>query len=195
MMHEDFVAVSESLALVTRGEAITHLTEIATVAYSLDGDLVVIGETVNVDVRGTHLRLGHPTPKGLAYSERGIGLRGPASGLGGVLAEQPFIDGLDVYYNDRPAQGIYRNGEPFLVLDDVRTGKPWVDGRTLYYEARDNDAEPPWSWRIERMDLDTGALEVVVTHGANPCVHAGRLFYSDFRAWPAGLVTRWRAMA
>ena len=49
MMHEDFVAVSESLALVTRGEAITHLTEIATVAYSLDGDLVVIGETVNVD--------------------------------------------------------------------------------------------------------------------------------------------------
>ncbi len=200
MIYEDFVPLDDGYALVSRGEVLTSLTEIARVSYALDGDRVVLIGGSELLASGKHLRLGNMQGGVLCYSDCAKGIIGSrAISRTGI---QPFLaeDGA-CYWNEPFAhgdceqghpQGIYRNGERILKYweEGGVVGKPCVTGKWIYFEARTPNAKMPHGWEVWRMNLETEEREFICI-GANPHPFDGKLFYTDFSMYPEDFDTYW----
>lgn len=181
-LFEDFVPISDSIALITTGRTLTELDRIETVGYSIIGSRVEIGERLSTLIKGRGLRLGGLFDGSLVYSERGRGIFGIPNNASSE-AHQPFVHDGEVYYTDDwPHVRIYRGGNVFMDHFDgrIQVGNPCWTGGGMYFEARsDDDPARPDSWEIWCYDSYDGSLSFVCM-GANPSYWNGTLFVGEW---------------
>lgn len=175
-LFEDFVPISDQLALITTGRSLNALDQIEVVPYRInDGRVSIVGRCAVV-AKGNRLRLGGMFNDTLVYShDRGV----VGAHCQSVTGHQPFVaDGI-YYTDDWPDVRIYRDGQVFLdhFGEMVQVGNPcWAEG-VLYFEARSNpDPKRPDLWEIWRLN---GEPERVCT-GANPAYWDGKLFVGEW---------------
>jgi hypothetical protein len=188
-VYEDFVPISDVVALASVGPAIDKLDKICKVLYEINSDEIVLNKFQEIIVRGEYLRLGCMYDKTLVFSERNCGIFG-CDIIKSKTAYQPFKNESGTYYvDDFPLPKIFFNNQILIPHWDnfVSVAKPFVYKDYIYFEARRKINKAPKGWEIWKMNLNTMEKELVATQAGNPSIYCDNLFYTDFSKYNNGI--------
>lgn len=175
MKWEDFYPITDNTALIVCGVDYTQMHEIREAEYTLQGELVVLGES-KVIKTGKNVRLGNYYHGELVFSE----------GYEPVKIQPYRFDGGLLY---QTKGNIYLNDEIlFTPWDNFKVlGRPTYHNGWVFFETREGPA--PQTWEVWKYNLETKQKVKVLNRGANPYVYKDKVFYSFLNG--NAFETRW----